>query len=191
MISIAWFSCIPQKKGGSSLQSMVTALTRHSLLVGPEKLTIRGDGEPALRTLLAAVQAARKKMGADTDVQHGAPGSHQSQGLVERHIQTIRRFGNCLRWHAEDHYKAVLNMALSPVAVWAYTHACFLHNRFAVRKPSGCTPYESLHSKPYRGKLQPFAETVFWHSHLAGKSERQWYKGVWVAKLLSSDAHMV
>jgi hypothetical protein len=60
-------------------------------------------------------------------------------------------------------------------------HASWLLNRYAV--VHGCTPYELVYSKPYKGKLAEFGEPLFAYIHTSHKGNPKWQRARMLGKL--------
>jgi hypothetical protein len=68
-------------------------------------------------------------------------------------------------------------------SIWscAMRHASWLLNRYAV--VHGCTPYELVYSKPYKGKLAEFGEPLFAYTHTSHKGNPKWQRARMLGKL--------
>lgn len=98
-------------------------------------------------------------MNLETEIRLTGPGQHESNGLVERAVQSVRRLANCLRSFAGD--KANINILGNfHIYPWAFRHASFLTNRFRVLGGTGKTSYELAAGHSNRGKLALFGEGV-------------------------------
>ena len=135
----------------------VTVLDHDWGLAG-EELTLKGDGEPALRTLCKALAEARKGR---TPLEVSPPGDHQANGSAEQAVRTARA-------QARTHL-AALASALGlgdlpldhPVLPWAVRHGAWCFSRFHVGK-DGKTGWERNRGKPYRGVLAQLGEQVLY-----------------------------
>ena len=110
--------------------------------LGHARYELRTGGEPAI---LAFTNAVKSKMeyGVDYDnvlVQAAPRHSHQSQGSVERAIQTIRGLSRVVL----DTVKSKVNIEITGASIWwswALRHAMWLYNRFHKVRYTRRTPY--------------------------------------------------
>ena len=91
-------------KGSANLKMCVEELVRFGFHnSGPEgRVVYQADKERSCRQLLKAIQQVRAQLGLKTEIRTVGENQHQSNGQAERAIQTIRRFGNCLRKECEQ-----------------------------------------------------------------------------------------
>ena len=150
--------CVPiPGKGGLSLKRCVTAVTAFAR--DYEDVILKGDGEPAMKQLIEAVQTTRIALKQKTRVEYAPPGHHQSNP-AERAIQTTRRLGNTLLESVNKGTGQQLGGG-HLLRVWAYSHAAWLYNRFHVNAGSKQTPFEIAADRPYRGRLTEFGTAVY------------------------------
>ena len=106
-----------------------------SSYLGYQAVGIRGDNEPAAQALTRMVCQSRCKLGLKTIARPSQP----FNGAAEQAVQGIRDLGTTLLQQLKE--KSGLELTTSHEVVgWAYVHASFLHNAFAVR--GGATPFE-------------------------------------------------
>ena len=76
------------------------------------------------------------------------------------------------------------------VVGWAYVHASFLHNAFAVR--GGATPFERAFGVTYKDKLACFGEVVYFalSQNNIKKGKPKFIKGVFLGKSLNNDMNI-
>ena len=184
--------CVPiPGKGGLSLKRCVTAVTAFAR--DYEDVILKGDGEPAMKQLIEAVQATRTALKQKTKVEYAPPGHHQSNP-AERAIQTTRRLGNTLLESVSKGTGQQLG-GDHLLRVWAYSHAAWLYNRFHVNAGSKQTPFEVAADRPYRGRLTEFGTAVYGqplpHKPQQRKGTPNWEKGIFVGKLPDCDLSIV
>ena len=180
--------CLPiPGKGGVSLKRCVagvTAFTRDHV-----EVILKGDGEPAMRQLLEAVQTTRAGHKLKTKLEYTPAGHHQSNP-AERAIQTVRRLGNTLLEGVRKGLGSQLHGSHA-LRSWAYAHAAWLYNRFHVHPGSCQTAFEIATDRPYRGRLTEFGTAVYGqplpHKPQQRKGVPGWVKAVFVGKLVDCD----
>ena len=60
--------------------------------------------------------------------------------------------------------------------------SAWLLNRFHRHSALGCTPYQSLFGRPYKGRVANFGQDMYGISQKKTKYKAQWTRGVWVGK---------
>ena len=180
-----------QSKGTASLKHITEEVIRFTLEnASRDACILQADSERATRQILRAVQQVRKVMCLETEIRLTGPGQHQSNGLAERGVQTVRRLANCLRAFAGDKANIDIlgNFHLYP---WAFKHAAFLINRFRVLEGTGKTSYELGTGHSYRGKLALFGESVMFKRVVRNKGSDGFIRGIWCGKHVWNDMHIV
>ena len=166
-------------KGAAALKKVTENLVRTSILIGgSEDVVVQGDTEPAIGQILNAIQACRTRLGLRTVVRQVPRDSHQSNGVAEKAVSTLRRLALTLKAHAEERAKVKIS-GTHPVFAWLMKHAAFLHNRFFVGTKS-TPPFEAVYGKRFRGKLIAFGEVCIGHVKSKFKGDLQWRKAVFV-----------
>ena len=103
------------------------------------------------------ISTARAKHGLRTVPRPFQPYVHESNGVVEQCIQTLRDMAvvhlEQIREHAGQSFSAPQD-----ILGWSLTHAAFLHHAYSVQ--GGSAPYERCFGIQYRGKLARFGEVV-------------------------------
>ena len=66
--------------------------------------------------------------------------------------------------------------------MWALLHSACLLNRFYRHSALGCTPYQSLFGRLYKGRVANFGQDMYGISQKRTKYKAQWTRGVWVGK---------
>ena len=69
-----------------------------------------------------------------------------------------------------------------PLHLWAILHSAWLLNRFHLHSQLGCTPFQSLFGRPYKGRVANFGQDMYGISQKKAKYKAQWVKGIWVGK---------
>ncbi|CAE7337252.1 unnamed protein product [Symbiodinium sp. CCMP2592] len=176
--SSGWVAALPLlAKGAVSLKKTTETLTRLSMqLAGTNEIILQGDPEPSVRQVLNSVQACRTKLGLKTTVREAPRGSHSSNGLAEKGVSTIRRFGLTLKAHLEERIQAKLGGHV-PLFSWLLQHASFLHNRYFVGH-KGLPAWEVVHGRRFSQRLLPFGEVCLFYLGSKFKGDLQWQKGV-------------
>ena len=179
-------------KGAASLKLVVEELIRFSIEnCSRDGCIFQADGERATRQILRTVQQVRKVMGLETEIRMVPTGSHASNGLAERAVQSVRRMANTLRSFVED--KAMFEiLGSNHLYPWSFRHAAWLLNRYRVPDGTGNkTPFELANGHEYRGKLALFGEQVMFKRHVKNKASDIFVKGVWAGKHVWNDTHIV
>ena len=158
---------------------------------------LQGDGEPALVALRDAVR--ERLLGAAAgEVEHvtcrvSPVGSHSSNGMAERAVQTARGLARVLLDQLQVKTGAGQIAADSEWWPWALRHAAWLYNRYHVRADQRCTPYTRLRWRTYQQPLVSFGELVLARrpgAHLR-KSESWFAYGAWVGRDARSGEHII
>ncbi|CAE7561573.1 unnamed protein product, partial [Symbiodinium necroappetens] len=94
-----WCIAIPVlQKGSAALRRVVEQLTRYTMQVCPAGPVIfQGDPEASIKQIVNAVAACRSKLGLETQTRFIPRASRQSNGMVEKMVQTVRNGGRTLR----------------------------------------------------------------------------------------------
>ena len=75
------------------------------------------------------------------------------------------------------------------VAVIAFVHAAWIHNRFRVSQ--GQTAYERATGRSYSGRVAQYGERVMAFIKQEKKADPKWLPAIWLGKAVSNDAHIV
>ncbi|CAE7781068.1 unnamed protein product [Symbiodinium sp. CCMP2592] len=144
-----WLLAVPVlEKGAGALKRVVEQLVRLSLRVAPgQAVLFQGDPEPAIRQIINACEACRSKLGLATEKRWVPRGSHESNGQVEKAVQTVRTNGRTLRAFVENRVGAAIE-GHRHFYPWIMRHAAFLYNRFAVN-PRGATSFELMNGRAF------------------------------------------
>ena len=159
-----WAIAVPVlQKGAGALRRVVEQLVRCTLQVAPTgAIILQGDPEASIKQIVNAVAACRSKLGLETQTRFVPRGSHQSNGLVEKMVQTVRNNGKTLRAYLEDRCRCKIE-GHHHVFAWTLRHAAFLLNRFG-RPVRGIPPFEVIFARRFKGVILPFGEQCLFHS---------------------------
>ena len=129
------------------------------------KITVKSDQEPAILALTEDRIRFRASIGADETVPENSPTyAHQSNGVVERGIQSVEGMIRTLRSALEErmggHAMAKLEIG-EAIWPWLEEYASYLINRCEVGH-DGKTAYERLEGQSAKVLGVEFGETVLW-----------------------------
>ena len=123
--------------------------------LGYKKVYLRTEGEPSIRDFAARIRAKRTH---ETIEQVTPRHSHQSNGRVERTIQTVRKQMVTVRFALEDAYRVKLTPNHTAWG-WLARHAAWLVARYLV-KINNKTAYSEAFNAEYRGEIAPWGEAI-------------------------------
>ena len=176
---------VPSRRKGTSTTGtthLAESLVHFTTQLGYNSIVLKADNENAAKALKDKVQKIRSSLGLSTTLQESIPYNHESNGAAERAIQTVRRQANTLL----DELRERTGLSIPhehPVVSWAFRHACWLLNRFAVSSSTKRTPQEVLYGYPYTGKLVPFGTVVMAKRlKVKRKGDRIWNAGIFLGK---------
>jgi hypothetical protein len=152
---------------------------------------LQTDAEASIQVVAREV-ATQRGSTAKTLTRVAPPGSHASQGAVERYWQTLQGQIRTLKLELESRSGMPLR-ADSPFTAWAFRHACWLCNRFLLR-PGGKAPWTIIHGAQYDGQLMAFGQPCLARLTDAlgiGRLEARWMPGVWLGRAAKNDCHVV
>ena len=118
--------------------------------------------------------------------------SHESQGLVERFIQTMQ--GMARTWkHATEKLHGIHITADHKLASWLMRNASFCHDRLHERRETSKTGYEQRTGRKFTQKMVPFAEPVWFKrpGDVRTKFEPMWSCGIWLGRHDTSNEHLI
>ena len=147
---------VPNKSKDARIYAAKQVLTFISYL-GYGEIQLRHDNEPSMSALASMISVARAKHGLRTLPRPSQPYVHESNGVVEQCIQTLRDMAVVHLEQIRDHAGQSFS-ASQDIVGWSLLHAAFLHNAFRVQ--GGSTPYERCFGIQYRGNLARFGEVV-------------------------------
>eukprot|EP00439_Symbiodinium_sp_Y106_P081421 s148_g20.t1 len=171
-----------RKRGATHTAYLAEALVHFTTQLGYNSIVLKSDNENSAKALKDKVQKIRSSLGLSTTLQESIPYDHESNGAAERAIQTVRRQANTLL----DELRARTQLSIPhehAVVSWAFRHACWLLNRFAVSSATKRTPQEVINGYPYSGKLVPFGTVVMAKRlKIKRKGDRIWNTGIFLGK---------
>ena len=153
------FAMAVERKGAADPHA-VTKLTEWVDALGSTKVSIRSDGEPAIKQVAAAVRDGRRE-GAITTLENSPPGDHASNGVAERAVGQIGGLVRTLRAELEFNTQGKLSTE-SRTWAWMINHAACLLNLDSIGE-DGKVPFER-----WRGRRHALQRCVF--------GERVWYR---------------
>ena len=145
------------------------------------KIEIVSDNEPVIISGIKQAQILRSKSGLETIVQQSKSFDKGRTAVAERAIQTVRAQGRTLVNYVEHQISARYPDS-HPIHMWSLLHSAWLLNRFHLHSQLGCTPFQSLFGRPYKGRVASFGQDMYGISQKKSKYKAQWVKGIWVGK---------
>ena len=174
-------TAIPRKTTGEFVVGRTLAFLKE---VGIEKMDIiyKSDQEPAIMSVLDGVREKKAALGGRWIPENSPVGSHQSNGVVERAIQSVAAQVRVLKSDLETRWGVAIPAASAAIP-WMMEWAAFLLNRYEVGH-DGKTAYERCKGKPARTPGIAFGEAVLWRRKLVGgalgKLTSLWEEGVFL-----------
>ncbi len=163
-----------------SAKTVATSISEFLGILGYfRKIEIASDNEPVIVSGIKQAQILRAKSGLETIVQQSKSFDKGRTAVAERAIQTVRSQARTLVNYVERESKFP---DAHPIYMWALLHSAWLINRFHVHSALGCTPYQSLFGRPYRGRVANFGQDMYGISQKKSKYKAQWTRGIWVGK---------
>ena len=145
---------------------------------------VKSDQEASLKALVEDIGRARGTRSSGRWIVENSPvRSSQSNGVIERAVQSIEGQVRVLKIAVERRWKAEIPVD-HPVLAWAVEYASFLLNRFEVGH-DGKTAYERLKGKRATTLAIEFGEKVLWkmtahQGGALGKLSSTWRVGVYL-----------
>ena len=173
---------VPRKSSGSWAARRLMAWMRE-LGHAHGDVIVKSDNEPAVKSLVEEWGRLRAAEGGGKMVVENSPvGSSQSNGVVERGIQTVQGMIRTLRSALEDRWGVKLE-ADHVVWTWMVEYAGWLVTRGEVGK-DGKTAYERIKGKAAKLVGMEFGEGVLWKRKREGgplgKLTCMWDDGVFL-----------
>ena len=97
--------------------------------------------------------------------------------IAERFAQTVKGIQKTLISQIEAAIPAGHRLVQ-----WAGMHSALLYDRYHVHSTMKVTPCQSLHGRPYQGRLACFGQTVYRLDPRASKFKPAWRRGAWIGK---------
>ena len=148
------------------------------------KIEIVSDNEPVVISGIKQAQILRSKSRLETIAQQSKSFDKGRTAVAERAIQTVRAQGRTLVNYVEHQISAKFAKFSDshPIHMRALLHSAWLLNRFHLHSQLGCTPFQSLFGRPYKGRVANFCQDMYGISQKKSKYKAQWVKGIWVGK---------
>eukprot|EP00435_Cladocopium_sp_Y103_P015276 s4186_g3.t1 len=178
--------CIPIK-AKSQFDLMVREILQFTQVLGHVECVYLCDNEPSIKQVQQRAVRARLALGLPTRDKTPAAYSH-GNSLCENTVGRVRSLAGSLMFRIQEKLSIELDTN-SHLWTWAMRHASWILNRFAV--VHGCTPYELVYSKPYKGKLAEFGEPVFAYTHTSHKGNPRWQRVLMLGKTEAQDTFVV
>ena len=143
--------------------------------LGYKKAILKSDQEPAI---VALGRAVKNQWGGELLLEYSPKGESQSNGEIERTVQSIQGLARTLKDAIEENYQIELD-SKSPLLAWLVEYCGTLLNLFHVAE-DGLTAYHRLKGKPWRVELPAFGEVVNTKERrtlsyrVAGRAESTW-----------------
>lgn len=186
-------SVVPKKTTGTFIAKRVLAFMKE---VGVEygDLVVKTDQEEALKTIVADVGRLRAAGGGGRYVvEHSPVGASQSNGIIERGIQSIEGQMRVILDAVEHRWNVKIPID-HPVICFIAEYAGFLLNRFEVSH-DGKTSYERSKGKVAKTLGIEFGEAILWKRKpvggALGKMSVMWEDGVYLGVKGTSGEVMV
>ena len=181
---------VPQK-GIDSDEWAVREALKFLDYLGYQKLIIKSDQERALGAVLKRVRVYR---GANTQnmTENSPVGSSQSNGMVERRIQSIEGQVRTLRCAFEARTNSKLPTS-SCLFAWLVVHAGNILNLHEVGK-DGKVPFQRLRGRRMHPELVEFGERVLYQPltyKALGSAQPRWAEGVFVGIRMHTGEKLV
>ena len=117
-----YFAHMVPKKGHDA--HAIKILCREISISGYSRVILKSDQEPAIRELIAAVRRERP-VGVEIMIEESPVGEHQSNGEVERAIQTIQALMRTIKLALQSRYKSRIR-GDHPILPWLVKHAAMI-----------------------------------------------------------------
>ena len=179
---------------GPGDQWVISRLLRDIENTGHAKITLKGDGEPAMQELVKVIAEQR----AQPTVPEAPPGNdHQSHGVAEKTVQDVMGQVRALKLSLEYRIGIKVDDSL-PIFDWLVEHAASLITRLRLGT-DGMSAWQRVTGRACEHPLVEFGELV-WAKPLrasAGKQkgkadlEARWFKAVWVGAHDRTNEHVV
>lgn len=174
-------TAVPRKSAGDFVSSRVLAFLKE---VGIEAgdVIVKSDQEPAIMSLVDTIGRLKVAKGGRWIVEASPVGSHASNGVVERAIQSVQGQVRVMKDALEAKWKVKIPAA-SAVIPWLMEYSAYLLNRFEVGH-DGKTAYERCKGKKARSAGIEFGEAIMWRRKptggALGKLSVMWNDGVFL-----------
>ena len=149
-----------------------------------KRLVLRSDQEPAITALAEAI-----KQHCQTEIvlEMAPKVDKNANGHAERAVQAVEGQTRAIKFELEDRVGCEIAPD-KPIVAWMVRHAADVLTKLDV-KASGCTPYQVLRGRPYRGTMTDFGRQVLYFvaGRRGGDLRGRWESGIWVGKAQKSS----
>ena len=144
-----------------------------------------------------AKEVAKARGGNMTEVpptvhEHSAVGESQSNGMVERGVQTIEEQVRVFKLDLERKIGGVVP-ATHPIIPWMVEHSADVINKYHIGQ-DGKTPFERIKGKRFNGEMMEFGCRVWYRvpgEVVGGVMAPRWEEGIWLGSRFSSNEHII
>ena len=157
--------------------------------LGYKEIILKGDNEPAIRSVQEEVKKRREE---PTLLENSPVGDSRSNGAAERAVQSVGEQIRVLRKALESRMGYRLPGS-HPALAWMVEHAADLLSKFLVGI-DGKTAYERLKGKKYDQELAEFGEKVHYRldkKSISNKLEAKWAEGFFLGILWRSGEAII
>jgi hypothetical protein len=154
-----WTRCFVVPRKGSH-PYVVDEVVRTLKQIGHSKFIFKSDNEPALLDLKDEVTKQMRKDGFEVIPEHPPVGESQSNGVIERAVQSCGGLTRVHKAMVEERYGHALESE-HPLLPWLVMHMGSILTRFEYAK-DGKTAYMRLKGKPYRLAMPAIGECVLY-----------------------------
>ena len=147
-------------------------MAREVNISGYSQLIFKSDQEPAIRELIAAVRRERP-VGVEIMIEESPVGEHQSNGEVERAIQSVQEMMRTMKLALQSRYKSRIRSD-HPILPWLVTHAAMILNLCKVGK-DGRTAHERRKGKRFLRAL-PESYNFKWAKMFRKSPYENWWR---------------
>ena len=174
---MALFAVVPRKGSTGQFAAKRAAAFCRELGYTGAPIIMKSDQEPAILALIEDV--ARWRAPAKTVVEQSPVGSSQSNGVIERAIQSYEAMLRTMRSALEAKWDATLPEG-HPIFTWMSEYCGFLLNRFEVGA-DGKVAYERMKGKRCKTLGMEFAEGVWFKGKKnQTKCQLKWEEGIYL-----------
>ena len=134
---------------------------------------VKSDQEPTIKKLVDEVGHARNPTTSRWIVESSPVGSHASNGIVERAIQSVQAQARVMKSALEERWGCNISPT-NPVISWLMEYSAVLLNNFEVGK-DGFTAYERLKKKKSKTLGLEYGEELLWKRRDTGGNVGKWH----------------
>ena len=154
--------------------------------LGYSRVNLKSDQEPSI---VALGKAAKAQWNNEIILEYVPKGEHQSNGEVERAVQSAHGIARTVKDFLEEKLKIALEPT-GPVLAWLVEYSSTLLNLFQVGS-DGLTPYHRLKGKPWKIDLPSFGECIEFKKRTSTKLESRWESGLYLGVKTNTTERIV